>query len=65
VPIDLAVARVHARVGADLAAAGLTIGAYDLWLAATCLAHGHAILTANVREFGRVPGLDVQAWPLA
>ena len=61
-PIDLATARLHAQVWAELAAVGNIIGPNDLWLAATCLAHGLTILTANVREFARVPGLGVEVW---
>jgi tRNA(fMet)-specific endonuclease VapC len=38
------------------------IGAHDLWLAASCVAHGLVMVTANVREFARVPGLQVQSW---
>lgn len=61
-PIDLATARAHARLWADLASTGLLIGPHDLWLAAACLARGLAIATANAREFGRVPGLAVESW---
>ena len=61
-PVDLATARTHARVWAELAAVGTLIGPNDLWLAATCLVHGLTIVTANIREFERVPGLDVQVW---
>lgn len=61
-PVDLATARAHARLWADLAAAGSLIGAHDLWLAAACLAHGLSIGTANAREFRRVPGLMVDDW---
>jgi tRNA(fMet)-specific endonuclease VapC len=60
-PADGGVARVHAHLWAHLAAAGTMIGAHDLWIAATCLAHGHTIVTANVREFARVPGLTMRA----
>lgn len=38
---------------------GLLIGANDLWIAATALAHGRAVVTRNVREYQRVPGLEV------
>jgi tRNA(fMet)-specific endonuclease VapC len=38
---------------------GLLIGANDLWIAATALAHEMALVTRNVREFQRVPGLEV------
>ena len=61
-PVDLATARIHAQVWAELAAVGMMIGPHDLWLAATCIAHGLTIVTANVREFTRVPGLRVEVW---
>jgi predicted nucleic acid-binding protein len=61
-PVDVATARAHAQVWAELAAAGQMIGAHDLWLAATCIAHGLTMVTANVREFARVPGLAVEVW---
>lgn len=60
--IDLATARAHAGAWAELSAAGTPIGAHDLWLAASCLAHGLALATLNVREFRRVPGLRVENW---
>ena len=61
-PIDLATARAHAQVWAELAVAGRMIGPNDLWLAATGLAHGLTMVTANVREFTRIPGLAVEVW---
>jgi tRNA(fMet)-specific endonuclease VapC len=60
--VDLATARAHAQVWAQLRQAGTMIGPHDLWLAATCVAHGLTMVTANVREFERVPGLDVEVW---
>lgn len=60
--IDLPTARAHAQVRADLSSAGALIGPHDLWLAAACIAHGLTIVTANVREFERVPGLQVENW---
>jgi tRNA(fMet)-specific endonuclease VapC len=56
-PFDLRVARVHAQIWAQLTAAGQMIGAHDLLVAATALAHGYSVLTDNLREFHRVPGL--------
>lgn len=61
-PVDLATARAHARLWAELAAAGLPVGPHDLWLAATCVAHGLVFATANTRELHRVPGLAVEDW---
>ena len=63
--VNVANARAHARLWADLAATGSIIGPHDLWLAATCIANDLAIVTANVREFRRVPGLVVEEWPIA
>ena len=61
-PMDLATARVHAQVWAELAGAGKLIGPNDLWIAAAALARGLDLITANVREFDRVPGLTVEVW---
>jgi tRNA(fMet)-specific endonuclease VapC len=61
-PVDLATARSHARLWAELSAAGRLIGPHDLWLAAACLAHGLILATANTREFARVPGLQLESW---
>jgi tRNA(fMet)-specific endonuclease VapC len=60
--IDLAVARSHARLFAVLKAAGQVIGPHDLWLAASCLTHGLKMVTGNIREFERIPGLIVEDW---
>jgi tRNA(fMet)-specific endonuclease VapC len=61
-PIDLVSARAHAQLWAQLASAGCLIGPHDLWLAATCIAHDLTMITANLREFERVPGLRVESW---
>ncbi len=61
-PVHMATARMHARLRADLASRGTLIGPHDLWLAASCLAHGLSLATSNLREFGRVPGLEVEDW---
>ena len=57
IPITTAVARVHAGIWAYLATRGQMIGAHDLWIAATALAHGFGVATLNRHEFERVPGL--------
>lgn len=64
-PFDLATARVHARLWADLAQAGRTIGPHDLMVAATAVARGWAVATVNTREFSRVPGLALHPAPEA
>ncbi len=52
-------ARIHAEIYAYLANQGQLIGAHDLIIAATALAHGHALLTTNQQEFIRIPGLNL------
>ncbi|MEI6328866.1 MAG: hypothetical protein WCP16_06515 [Pseudanabaena sp. ELA645] len=42
--------------------AGTPIGAYDVLIAATALTHRLIIVTANVREFERIPNLQIQNW---
>jgi predicted nucleic acid-binding protein len=59
VPFDVSAARIHARLAADLITRGQLIGAHDLLIAATALANGYGILTANSRDFRRIPGLTV------
>ncbi len=41
------------------------IALHDLIIAATALANGYGVLTENVRDFIRVPGLEVRqpTWP--
>ena len=63
--VDLACARAHAQLWAELRRVGTLIGAHDLWLAATCVAHGLTMVTANTREFERVPGLELEVWSQA
>lgn len=65
IPFDLAAARIHAVISAQLDAAGTPIGQHDLLIAATALTHGHAVFTDNLREFGRVTGLTARqpTWP--
>lgn len=60
IAFDLRIARVYAQLSAQLAAAGQPIGAHDLLIAATALADGSAVLTLNMRDFRRVPGLVVR-----
>jgi len=62
-PIDLPTARLHAQLWADLESHGKMIGTHDSWLAAACIAHGHALATGNAGEFSQVPGLRLEVWP--
>lgn len=60
IPFDLQTARIHAQVWARLMTEGQAIGAHDLLIAATAITYGYALLTDNVREFQRIPELEVR-----
>ena len=61
-PFDDAAADHYGRIRADLTAKGTPIGANDLLIAAIVLANGLTLVTHNTREFGRVPGLNLEDW---
>jgi tRNA(fMet)-specific endonuclease VapC len=61
-PFDAECAAHAARIRATLEAAGTPIGPYDMLIAATALRHQASLVTRNVREFARVPGLHVLNW---
>jgi tRNA(fMet)-specific endonuclease VapC len=58
-PFELLAARAHARIWAELAAAGQNVGAHDRIVAATAITAGWRIGTANFRHFNHIVGLDV------
>ena len=58
VPADAAYGRLRAR----LERAGQPIGANDLLIAAHAVALGHALITANQREFARIKDLPCENW---
>jgi tRNA(fMet)-specific endonuclease VapC len=62
ISFDVVVARVHARVWAELAAKGAMVGAHDLLIGATALATGGRVATRDLRSFPKIPGLDVVRW---
>src|SRR5215469_6592153 len=59
IAFDLLAARAHARLWADLASDGTDVGAHDRLVAATAIAAGWRVGTANIRHFERIPGLAV------
>ncbi|BAZ08932.1 hypothetical protein NIES4071_07380 [Calothrix sp. NIES-4071] len=42
--------------------AGIRIGTLDLRIAAITLAHGGILLSRNMKDFEKVPGLTIQDW---
>ncbi|MCI8452158.1 MAG: type II toxin-antitoxin system VapC family toxin [Eggerthellaceae bacterium] len=62
IPFDADCAVAYGRIRAQLEAEGRVIGPNDLLVAATAVARGATLVTGNVREFKRVPGLDLESW---
>lgn len=61
-PFDVAAARSAAKIRADLETQGTPIGPIDVLIAATALASQATLVTHNVREFTRIPGLSIIDW---
>jgi tRNA(fMet)-specific endonuclease VapC len=61
-PFDEEDARIAGAIRLDLKRKGTPIGTYDVLIAAQAVRHGALLVTANVREFSRVPGLRWENW---
>jgi len=55
---DLTVARVHSAVSAELDRSGGRVGAHDLMIAATAMAHDYRVATRDLRSFPKIRGLE-------
>ena len=61
-PVGEDVAEVYGRVVRGLRQQGRLVGSNDLWIACTALNWGAPLLTRNVEEMARVPGLRVMGY---
>jgi tRNA(fMet)-specific endonuclease VapC len=61
-PFDADDAGHAGDIRAYLKRAGTPIGPYDVLIAGQARRHGATLITANGREFMRVPGLSVTDW---
>lgn len=59
---DRAAVDASTEIRAVLAAAGTPIGSNDAAIAGHAIASGAILVTNNVREFERVPGLQYEDW---
>lgn len=62
VPLEPPTDTHYADIRAHLESKGQTIGPNDMLIAAHARALGCVMVTANLREFQRVPGLRVESW---
>jgi tRNA(fMet)-specific endonuclease VapC len=58
-PVTETTAEIIARIGGAQAAKGVNLPLSDLIIGATALELGYAVATSNVRDFNRIPGLEV------
>lgn len=65
IPFDSAAATAAGSIRFELEKRGLTIGPLDLLIAGTAISRGATLVTNNVEEFSRVPGLRVLNWKTA
>lgn len=64
VPFHANAAEQYGRIRAALESTGTPIGPSDLIIAATALTAQATLVTHNVKEFARVPGLICEDWTL-
>lgn len=63
--LDREDARTAGEIRALLSRQGTPIGPYDVTIAGQAKARGLTLVTDNLAEFRRVPGLDLEDWTLA
>jgi len=57
---DLNAARIYAKLWANLANKGVTIGAHDLMIASTAIALGFSVVTSDVRDYSKVKEVNIE-----
>ena len=58
-PITRSIARQFAIIRGDLRAKGLLIPDPDLYIAATAIQHNLTLVTRNLKDYDRIPNLDI------
>lgn len=61
-PLEAPADHAYAQIRTHLERAGTPIGGNDLLIAAQARSLGLVVVTANLGEFSRVPGLVVESW---
>jgi tRNA(fMet)-specific endonuclease VapC len=62
IPFDEPADQHYADIRAALESSGTPIGNHDLFIAAHARSRGMTLVTHDLREFARVPGLQVEDW---
>jgi tRNA(fMet)-specific endonuclease VapC len=61
-PLEIPADRFYASIRTHLENAGTPIGNNDMLIAAHALATDSVVVTDNIKEFSRVPGLKIENW---
>lgn len=59
VSYDLATTEHYAAIRSDLTSRGMVIGEADMQIAACAIEHHCAVVTANIKDFERINGLQI------
>lgn len=62
IPADSRVMRKAGKIDGHLSRDGISVGQADIIIGATALLQDEPVLTRNVDEFERIPGLDVETY---
>jgi tRNA(fMet)-specific endonuclease VapC len=62
IPLDAEASRHAGEIHGQLLILGQRIGPYDVLIAGLARSRGLTIATNNLREYQRVPGLNVEQW---
>jgi tRNA(fMet)-specific endonuclease VapC len=61
-PFDEQAAQTYGRIRAELECQGIVIGSMDMLIASQAMSLGLTLVTNNVRELARIPGLVLENW---
>ena len=64
IPLDIDCAKIFGTIKSKLRSIGKPTGEVDALIAATAMAHGATLVTANKKHFENIEGLKLEVWPV-
>jgi tRNA(fMet)-specific endonuclease VapC len=61
-PYDERATQIYGRIRAELEFQGIVIGSMDMLIASQAISLGLILVTNNIRELSRIPGLVLENW---
>ncbi|WP_017316509.1 type II toxin-antitoxin system tRNA(fMet)-specific endonuclease VapC [Mastigocladopsis repens] len=62
IPFNETATQTYGRIRAELERQGIVIGSMNMLIASQAISLGLILVTNNVREFSRIPGLVLENW---